>query len=423
MTNKNLLIISYNYAPRASASAIRPTSIAKYISKFGWTPFVLTTSNPDKHSAATDPTAEVPKNTTMESAYSLNISTTIVYYFVRITKLIFSTFFKRQPPKNLANEIVFPDYNIGWIPFCFLKAKKIIKRNNIDLVYITCKPFSSAIVGYFLKRRFPKIKIVIEFQDPWSVTPYHQHSGRYLKYAKYTEEKILKKTDLFLVVTHGHKLEYLNEYTSTNIKCAYIGYDKEKFDRLYKHEERNDKFIIMHTGTFYLNRSPENLLRAIVEIGNENIEFWNIGRVVSKYQTHFDAYSEYRNIHVFGWLPHREMLKILGNASLLYLNQARPVIPNAKCTSVSAKTFEYLATGIPILADMSNGENAKLIRRYSQNYHIIHEPSVEQYKTTITAAYQSWKRKAWIIGTKDDYYKRFGHKDIVADISRMFNEL
>jgi len=43
-----------------------------------------------------------------------------------------------------------PDQFIGWIPLTFLKALRILKKNKIDLIYVSIKPFSSAIIGVML---------------------------------------------------------------------------------------------------------------------------------------------------------------------------------------------------------------------------------------------------------------------------------
>ena len=218
LANKTVLIISYHFAPRAIASAIRPTSVAKHISAFGWTPVVLTVKNPDRFASTVDESIKVPADLNVETAYSINIPPILVYIFVRIVGRLLMFFTKRRLPDSFASDVVFPDHNVGWVPFCLLKAMSLIKKYKIDLVYITCKPFSSALVGYFLKKRFKDTKIVVEFQDPWSITPYHNHSNFYRKLAKSTEKAIFKNIDLFLVVTKGHDVAYKNEYEWLHVK-------------------------------------------------------------------------------------------------------------------------------------------------------------------------------------------------------------
>ncbi|MDP8232026.1 MAG: hypothetical protein P9L91_05085, partial [Candidatus Zophobacter franzmannii] len=46
------------------------------------------------------------------------------------------------------NDLLLPyDKQIGWVPFAYLKALKVIRKEKIKIVYITSYPFSAQIVG------------------------------------------------------------------------------------------------------------------------------------------------------------------------------------------------------------------------------------------------------------------------------------
>ena len=45
---KRVLIISYHYPPLADVGGQRALAFSKYITEFGWEPYVLSVKNPDK---------------------------------------------------------------------------------------------------------------------------------------------------------------------------------------------------------------------------------------------------------------------------------------------------------------------------------------------------------------------------------------
>lgn len=65
-------------------------------------------------------------------------------------------------------------------------------------------------------------------------------------------------------------------------------------------------------------------------------------------------------VRLHGYLPHRESVELLRSADLLFLPMQR-LAPGTRATIVPAKTYEYLAAGVPILAAVPPGDAKDLL--------------------------------------------------------------
>ncbi len=56
----------------------------------------------------------------------------------------------------------------AWIIPSLFKGIKIILKDHIDTIIVTAPPFSQILVGYLLSVIF-KIRLIVDYQDPWGV--------------------------------------------------------------------------------------------------------------------------------------------------------------------------------------------------------------------------------------------------------------
>jgi hypothetical protein len=91
-------------------------------------------------------------------------------------------------------------------------------------------------------------------------------------------------------------------------------------------------------------------------------------------------------IRIIDGVPHARALELMRGASMLYLCQGwEPDV--SVYVQVASKTYEYLATGLPILAECPAGDNADLIRRYARRAWVVTPPNVEDLEHSVTEAY------------------------------------
>ena len=87
-------------------------------------------------------------------------------------------------------------------------------------------------------------------------------------------------------------------------------------------------------------------------------------------------------------MKHADALAMMRTASLLYVRQGwEPGVTDY--IAVAAKTYEYLATGLPILAHCPPGDNVEIIRRYAANSYIVTSPEGRELEGALRAAYEN----------------------------------
>jgi glycosyltransferase involved in cell wall biosynthesis len=146
--------------------------------------------------------------------------------------------------------------------------------------------------------------------------------------------------------------------------------------------EPGSRFRILHVGTFYGSRQPDLLLEALSDLRHLDIEFVQLGPAFPSYET----FRHSVRITLLPPMPRTDALDVMQTASLLYLKQGDEGAGHMY-TPVAAKTYEYLATGIPVLAECPPGDNAALVERYSVGGHVVTSPTRAALRDIVGDAY------------------------------------
>jgi len=144
---KKVLVISYYWPPAGGGGVQRIVKFCKYLKQFEWEPIVLTVSNGDYNSIDESFSMDVEKITTFyakllffRDKYKKNIPSQLNDNVLNIRK-------KSSKLKDLIrNNIFIPDSKIFWYTEAVNKAKEIIEKNNIDIVYSTSPPYTTQLI-------------------------------------------------------------------------------------------------------------------------------------------------------------------------------------------------------------------------------------------------------------------------------------
>ncbi len=168
---------------------------------------------------------------------------------IRVARLLLSRFFRGT---------IF-DRAIG-IEKCFAKlAGEVIRKNAIDTIFVTGAPFNLVYYAARLKNKFPRVRIVADYRDPWINA--QNYGMQNLSPAQKAAE--LKKQNL--VFEHVDVVTAPNSFLLGEIKDTYTGSSSQlakfielphAFDPDDKIETtasaRHDKIKIVYGGTLYL---------------------------------------------------------------------------------------------------------------------------------------------------------------------------
>jgi hypothetical protein len=179
--------------------------------------------------------------------------------------------------------------------------------------------------------------------------------------------------------------------------------------------ERDGPFRIVHLGSFYGSRQPDALVEALGRLAPLPVEFVQVGGGYTR-----PADTRGARLTVIDTVPRERALELLGGASLLYLKQGRE--PGVKHhVAVAAKTYEYLATGLPILADLPDGDNADLVARYATDATIVRSGSPGELEAAIRDAYA--RRRSVVPRVSDDFARDFDRRHLTGALARVFQRV
>ena len=361
-----VLMVTYFFPPIASVGVFRTLKFAKYLPRFGWKPVILTVKNPDHSMVKSDPHYAEDRLSGVKVFRSYSVPLGWMYKIHRL---------------GISHKwFVIPDIFIGWLRSTVSLGKKIVAKERIDVIYASCPPATSLVIGALLKRITRK-PLVVDYRDPWTNNPFTSYPTRvHYSIEKKIENRILRNCDVIITTTEFQKQELLKAFPflrETDVHVITNGYDPDDF--LDIEHRKSDKFTIVHAGTIYGPRAKHfgmffkalgGLLRRgkipdfrIVLIGNMPP---STERDLSKLVQESDLTTQ---VHYLGQKSHREAIQFIFSADLLLLIPGSPVF-------ISGKVFEYLAARRFILnISDPTSETAGIISRAKAG--ITVEPNVE----------------------------------------------
>ena len=110
--------------------------------------------------------------------------------------------------------MLLPDPQVGWLPFAFPAACRIIRDRNIDLVLITVPPFSTVLLVRKL-RKFSSsllLPIVLDSRDEWLTTTINlvsfNKSQKAREVAQRAEAEAVRNASVVIAVTEAARREH-----------------------------------------------------------------------------------------------------------------------------------------------------------------------------------------------------------------------
>ncbi len=429
MDEKKVLFIAYYFPPLGMGGVQRAAKFAKYLPSFGWKPFVLTVK--DVQYLAKDPSLleELPPQVKVIRTGSfdpLRISFLLKKLFKKKTQEAGSVQKAGIKRPRLSSWFFFPDSKIGWIPFALLSGLKLAREENIDLIFTTSPPPSLHLVGYILKLLTGK-PWVADFRDPWVgfrheeyPTPFHVWlKNRLIK-------KISENADAIVSVNQKISQRLVSLHPSVKkIETIPNGYDESDIPR--SPPVKSNLFVIGYLGTFSQDHDPEPFLsglKSLLEdktVPKEKIKLVHIGLCVGiDLDRLIEEYDLSGVVEKKGYLPHKEALALLQEASLLLLTTSHS--PDAEMISTS-KLFEYMPLRKPILAIVPPaGAAAEVV--YSLNLGKVVSPTDPiGIKRELSAFFSTWEKGVLCLDSDEEKIRMFSRRFLTSRLASLLNEM
>ncbi len=413
---KRILMIVYHFPPTGGAGALRPLKTAKYLPRYGWMPIILTVRNPDWYYARDERLLkEISPEISIIRAFMFRSA-----WFYRLLNPLRI----RSLDLILRRYVVHPDDQIGWLPHAVQAAKSIIESDNIAAIYSTSAPLTSHLVAYLIAKRF-SIPWVADFRDEWFENPdLHLPTGIHKRLHYRLEELTVKNANYITTAAQAFS-RYLAKHCPDEAKFETItmGFDPDDFDEVSgNHKQVKDRFTISFSGLFYGSFRPDNLLRAVNTLINENKIPKNkvCLRFIGANSKSDLEESDYYDICEFtGFLPHAEALHLAdqSDALLLLLSKSRgkDVIPS--------KTFEYMALKKPVLAVVPpDGAVADIIRDTGIGV-VADFENIDAIINAFLEMYQNWEKDILTLTPNPDKIEQYNYLNLTGRFASAFNKI
>ncbi len=353
---KKVLIISEWFYPSSNVGAVRPTKIAKYLTKHGYRVDVVTgmpvsdENNVNIYNKIYSwgeniPFAQGTASTAAEKKHS------------GLYRKIYSTYYMLKNISSARSKV----------KKLKLLAESELKGNEYDAVISSFGPLSSLLCGMHYKKTHPRTKWICDFRDPLvvDVVP-----GLFHPYYRYLQNKACKKADVITTVSNGYFERICGKKYSGKARMIPNGYDRVDIPSP-ECAEKNDKLTFAYAGLLYDGKrdiSPLfSALRELVDEGSiskEKISFEYAGNDGAVLMAQAENYGMEDIVNDRGRMPRKECLEFQFAADILVLATWNY---KSEIGVFPGKLLEYMLMQRPIISltcgSIPNGEVTQTIRR------------------------------------------------------------
>ena len=262
---------------------------------------------------------------------------------------------------------------------------------EVDVVHASVAPYATGASAVALARRLRR-PLVLDFEDPWALdemlvypsgvhrTLERRRMGRVLRGAATvvmnTPEARLRVLDAFPQLTPDRVLAIPNAFDPLDVpepppaspvegfRIVHPGSLHTEFGRRPRAERRRRRLLGGAVpGVDFLTRSHVFLLGAVERVRRERPELASsIEVVLAGVFTDEDRSVAARHpfVRLRDFVPHAETIALVRSADLLFLPM-HDLPPGRRAGLVPHKTYEYLASGRPILAAVPDGDARDLL--------------------------------------------------------------
>ena len=433
---KKVLFISYIFPPLGGAGVQRSQKFVQFLPASGFLPIVV--AGP----GATD------------SRWTPRDASLTVPADVRILRV------PEHPPfpsstvrKRFGKLFALPTaFSRWWIRSATQLALSVIEE--ADVIFATMSPFESATVASEVSRISGKPWIA-DLRDPWALDEtvvYMSAMHRKIELARM--RRLLWTASSIILNTPAAANALIRSFPEFHLRAVSAitnGFDLEDFSDAVL-PRTNKKFRIVHAGTLLTDtgiavnrrrwhrllggaqpsadisaRSPLFLLEAIQQWQThrpeiaQDIELVFAGVASDQERSLANSFRIAGDVQFIGYVPHCESLALVRTADLLFLPMHN--LPEGRPSlTVPAKTYEYMASGRPILAAVPDGDAREFLSRCGTGL-ICRPDDIAAMVKILNQVYSSWKTGQSIVSSDTEYVRQFDRRVLTRTLAAVLNRV
>lgn len=281
----------------------------------------------------------------------------------------------------------------------YQKACDLIEKHGITTVFSSFRPWSDHLVAAKLKRRFPQLKWIADFRD-LPVDPVHKNVW-WPALQRWWGKRVIRSADEVWVVSKGQGQQLKGWHPNISVKYNAL----EELPPSHT-APLSEYFTIVYTGSLYPElRTPQKLveiLRRLLSTGAINKDMVRLiyrGKDDAYFRQFTEELPEVM-LDIKTTVDSETAHKLQGSAQiLLLLTWSAPDYYGV----LTAKLWEYLATGRPILALVKGPGDPELKNIIGQANagEVFADSELDTSEQWLLTAYKQWAQKGAVIGTPD----------------------
>jgi glycosyltransferase involved in cell wall biosynthesis len=371
---KRILYLAYHFPPVGGAGVQRNAKFVRYLPELGYAPVVVTgTGGSAGRWTPTDETLET------------DVPDGVEVHRLAGPEPAESGGWRGRADRWLARRT---PWSRWWIEQATARGRELAA--DVDVVYAAMAPYETAEIAARIARASGK-PWVADLQDPWALDEmmvYPSSLHRRLDVARM--RAVLAQADAIVMNTPESAARLrarLPELAGKLVFSIPNGFDAADFAGP-AHERDDGRFRIVHTGYLHteLGRQNRRAGRVARMLGGTNgsVDIFTRSHVyllaaldrlleaepalASRVELHLAGvltatdrdYAQHPAVRLRGYLPHAESVALIRSADLLFLPMHN-LPPGERMSIVPGKTYEYLASGRPILAAVPDGDARDLL--------------------------------------------------------------
>lgn len=432
-----VLFLAYHFPPNGGAAVQRNAKFARYLPELGYEPVVVTGPGP-----STD--RWTPRDDTLEH----DLPEGLEIHRIAAHAPPASTGLKRRTERLLARR---PPWESWWVEAAL--AAGLRAGPETDVIYASLVPYETADAAAQLSLRLG-IPWVADLQDPWALDemwlyPSGTHRRRDLQRMERllsTAEAVIMNTPeaVLRVARHLPRLaERLtpaipNGFDAADFACpaplragsvfriAHTGYLHTALGRRQRKTAAMRRFLGGEPvpGVDILTRSHVFLLAALDELRrndpthSDTLELHLAGSLTP---ADLEVVDGHPLVHLHGYMTHGETVDLMRSADLLFLPM-QDLPGGVRAGIVPGKTYEYLASGTPILAAVPDGDARDALDEIG-TARLCRPGDVGTMVAAIEAEVERWRSGASPPAPNPDVLARYERRHLTRQLARVLENV
>lgn len=320
---------------------------------------------------------------------------------------------------------------------------------DVDLIYVWMQPYVSAETGTALSRELGK-PWVADLGDPWALDEMMIYPSGLHRRQEAKRMRSLLGTASAIVMSTAEAASRLvaafPELERVPVVVIPNGYDRADFADPIP-PRRDGKFRIVHTGALHTALGEQHrrrrALRGLLGGGVRGLDILTRSHVhlvdaLNQLVATDPALEHVLELHLVGvltdadravvttqcratfhgFMAHADSLELMRSADLLFLPMQN-LPPGVRATIVPGKTYEYLASGRPILAAVPDGD-ARDILTAAGNAILVRPDDVDGMSAGIRGGLDRFLAGAPSPPPNPDVVGRFEYRKLARDLAGVF---